>query len=91
MCDDNKNAVSHPELSAEKGWTELEIPDSYGKGQAFITGDRNSGRLRVRYFIKDRDNSFIARVWFGPSTEPNLSILPRKNGEKLGFQGSYKC
>ena len=69
MCDYNKNAISHPELSAEKGWTELEIPDSYGKGRAFITGDRNSDRLRVRYFIKDRDNSFIARVWFGPSTE----------------------
>ena len=32
MCDYNKNAISHPELSAEKGWTELEIPDSYGKG-----------------------------------------------------------
>jgi acyl-coenzyme A thioesterase PaaI-like protein len=69
MCDYNQNPINHPELSAEKGWTELEIPDSYGKGRAFITGDRNSDRLRVRYFITDSDNSFIARVWFGPSTE----------------------
>lgn len=69
MSDYNKNTINHPELTAEKGWTVLEIPDSYGKGQAFVTGDRNSDRLRVRYFIKDSDNSFIARVWFGPATE----------------------
>jgi len=69
MSDQDKNDITLPELSGEKGWTELIIPDSYSNGRAFITGDRNSDRLRVRYFIKDSDNSFVARVWFGPSTE----------------------
>ena len=69
MSDQDKNAIIVPELSGEKGWTELKIPDSYGNGRAFITGDRSSDRIKGRYFQKDSDNSFVARVWFGPSTE----------------------
>jgi len=69
MNDQDKNDISFPKLSGEKGWTELKIPDSYGNGRAFITGDISSDRLRVRYFKKDSDNSFVARVWFGHSTE----------------------
>lgn len=65
----NKNTFTIPELTGEKGWTDLIIPDTYGNGHAFITGDRNSDRIRVRYFQKENDNSFAARVWFGPSTE----------------------
>lgn len=69
MNDRDNNSIILPKLSAEKGWTELKIPDSYGIGKAFITGDRNSDRIRVRYFKKDSDNSFVARIWFGFSTE----------------------
>ena len=69
MSDQDKNDITLPELSGEKGWTELIIPDSYGSGRAFITGDRNCERIKVRYFQKDSDNSFVARVWFGPATE----------------------
>lgn len=69
MNNQDNNTIILPELSAEKGWTELKIPHTYGIGKAFITGDRNSDRIRVRYFKKDSDNSFVARVWFGPSTE----------------------
>jgi acyl-coenzyme A thioesterase PaaI-like protein len=69
MSNQDKNAITLQKLSGEKGWTELEIPDSYGKGRAFITGDRSSDRIKVRYFKKDSDNSLIARIWFGPSTE----------------------
>ena len=69
MSDQDKNAIIVPELSGEKGWTELKIPDSYGNGRAFITGDRSRDRIKGRYFQKDSDNSFVARVWFGPSTE----------------------
>ncbi|MDQ1296257.1 MAG: hypothetical protein QG611_235, partial [Bacteroidota bacterium] len=58
-----------PELSGEMGWSELKISDSYGSGRAFITGDISNDRIKVRYFKKDSDNSFVARVWFGPSTE----------------------
>ncbi|MDO9256901.1 MAG: PaaI family thioesterase [Bacteroidales bacterium] len=69
MSDQDKNDITLPELSGEKGWTELKIPDSYGNGRAFITGDRSDDRIKGRYFQKDSDNSFIARVWFGPATE----------------------
>jgi acyl-coenzyme A thioesterase PaaI-like protein len=69
MSDQDKNAFILPELSGEKGWTELKIPDSYGNGRAFITGDRSDDRIKGRYYQKDSDNSFVARVWFGPSTE----------------------
>jgi acyl-coenzyme A thioesterase PaaI-like protein len=58
-----------PELSGEMGWSELKISDSYGNGRAFITGDISNDRIKVRYFKKNSDNSFVARVWFGPSTE----------------------
>jgi len=69
MSDQDNNTITLPELSGEKGWTELKIPDSYGNGRAFITGDRSSDRIKGRYFQKKSDNSFVARVWFGPSTE----------------------
>jgi len=62
MNNQDKNTIIFPELSIEKGWTELKIPDTYGIGKAFITGDRNSDRIRVRYFKKDSDNSFVARI-----------------------------
>ena len=69
MSNEDKNVFTLPELSGEKGWTELKIPDSYGNGQAFITGDKSNDRIKVKYFVKDSDNSFMARIWFGPSTE----------------------
>ena len=69
MSDQSQTNDNLPELSAEKGWTEIQIPDSYGNGRAFITGDNSSDRIKVKYFIKDDDQSFIGRVWFGPSTE----------------------
>jgi acyl-coenzyme A thioesterase PaaI-like protein len=69
MNDQEKYIITPPELFGEKGWTELIIPDSYGNGRSFITGDRSSDRMRVKYFKKDSDNSVVARIWFGPSTE----------------------
>ncbi len=65
----NYEIINPYELSGEKGWTELKIPDTYGKGRAFITGDKTPDRLKVRYFQKQSDKSFVARVWFGPATE----------------------
>ena len=63
------DAIDPPELPGEEGWTELKIPDTYGKGRAFITGDKTADRIKVRYFQKQSDKSFVARVWFGPATE----------------------
>lgn len=69
MRDQNIHTITPPELKGEKGWTELKIPYSFGIGRSFIIGDRSSDRIRAKYFKKDSDNSFAARIWFGPSTE----------------------
>ncbi len=38
-------------------------------GGAFVSGDPQSDRLRVRYFHRSTDDMLIAMVWFGPGTE----------------------
>ncbi len=38
-------------------------------GGAFVSGDPQSDRLRVRYFPRQHDNVLVALVWFGPGTE----------------------
>lgn len=63
------NSINSPELSGEKGWTELKIPHTYGKGRSFVTGDKSKNRIKVRYFRNESDKSFVARAWFGPATE----------------------
>jgi len=96
MKDHNKNTINLLELSSEEGWTELKIPDTYGKGRAFITGDKTADRIKVRYFQRKSDKSFIARVWFGPATEgpagfvhggSMASILDEAMGASVWLQG----
>ena len=38
-------------------------------GGAFVSGDPQSDRLRVRYFHRKADGVLVALVWFGPGTE----------------------
>jgi acyl-coenzyme A thioesterase PaaI-like protein len=38
-------------------------------GGAFVSGDPQSDRLRVRYFHRASDDVLVALVWFGPGTE----------------------
>jgi acyl-coenzyme A thioesterase PaaI-like protein len=38
-------------------------------GGAFVSGDPQSDRLRVRYFHRSTDDALVALVWFGPGTE----------------------
>ncbi len=38
-------------------------------GGAFVSGNPQSDRLRVRYFHRAGDNALVALVWFGPGTE----------------------
>ncbi len=38
-------------------------------GGAFVSGDPQSDRLRVRYFHRAADGMLVALVWFGPGTE----------------------
>ena len=38
-------------------------------GGAFVSGDPQSDRLRVRYYHRASDDVLVALVWFGPGTE----------------------
>jgi len=64
-----KSEFSAPELTGEPGWAELVIPDNFGSGRQFITGDLREDRIRLKYFKREHDNALMARIWFGPAAE----------------------
>ena len=52
-----------------KDWVEAEpFPRGHTK-HSFISGDRTSLAIRVRYFKHRTDGTIHARAWFGPETE----------------------
>jgi len=60
---------SVPELTGEPDWVEIVIPDNFGSGRQFITGDIRQDRIRLKYFKRKHDNALMARIWFGPAAE----------------------
>ena len=58
-----------PELTGGPDWAELVIPDNFGSGRQFITGDTREDRIRLKYFKRKHDNALMARIWFGPAAE----------------------
>jgi len=50
----------------EAGWTEIN-PFADVEGPAsFVSGEADSRLLRVKYFLRERDNAIVGKVWFGP-------------------------
>lgn len=43
--------------------------DIQGLLPAFVSGDPEGDRLRVRYFLRDSDRALVGKVWFGPGCE----------------------
>jgi acyl-coenzyme A thioesterase PaaI-like protein len=64
-----ENEFSVPELVGEADWVELVIPDNFGSGRQFITGDIRADRIRLKYYKRQHDNALMARIWFGPAAE----------------------
>ena len=64
-----ESKFSAPELTGEPDWEELVIPDNFGLGRQFITGDIMTDRIRLKYFKREHDNALMARIWFGPAAE----------------------
>ncbi|MBC7386982.1 MAG: PaaI family thioesterase [Cryobacterium sp.] len=55
--------------AGEEAWTEVRpFPDT-GTKSSFVSGNPNSGAIRVRYFARKGLGDFIGRAWFGPETE----------------------
>ena len=57
------------ELTAEDGWTPIEMPFSSAGGASFVEGDPEGQRLRIRQFVRESDKRLFAKVWFGPQAE----------------------
>jgi acyl-coenzyme A thioesterase PaaI-like protein len=64
----NNNATKHT-LSAEPGWTALEAVEEYNREPSFVIGDHSNDRFDVRYFVRDNDQRFFGKVFFGKGTQ----------------------
>jgi acyl-coenzyme A thioesterase PaaI-like protein len=54
-----------PEQPPEDDWIPFKFPASYPDAQAFVAGDPNEDRIRVRYYCRPQDNCVVGTVWFG--------------------------
>ncbi len=60
---------SSPLLAPEPGWSELTLPSHLGFRPNFVTGQNDSDRLRVRYFLRRSDQHVVGKAWFGPGAQ----------------------
>ena len=56
-------------LQGNPEWKELDLPATYGDGRSFVMGDNSIDRLTVRYFVRESDNRFFAKIFFGSATQ----------------------
>lgn len=56
-------------LEGEPGWLPLNLPRKFDVGRSFVSGEPEGDRLRVRYFLRESDEAFCARIWCGPGAE----------------------
>lgn len=61
-----QNERTHaPEPEGQPGWTRIDIPMHVFVGESFVSGDPDSRRLRVAYFINEEEQRLYAKAWFG--------------------------
>ena len=58
-----------PTLAPELGWQAFDIPAELGFGPNFVSGEVDTDRLRVRYFIQGEARRLVGKAWFGPGTQ----------------------
>ena len=66
---ENKLHISAPEVVPAKGWTPIIKLPNFGEGHPFLMGDTTKNRLRVAYFIREKDKALCAKAWFGWAAE----------------------
>jgi len=59
---------SEPDLGTPEGWVALDTISSLPT-RSFVSGDPRGRRLRVRYFLRERDGAFMGKAWFGEECE----------------------
>lgn len=58
--------VEAPDLSGHPDWTPIVIPELLTRPDAFVSGDPEGDRLRVKYYHNLEENNLVAKIWFGP-------------------------
>jgi len=58
-----------PNLEPEEGWTLASLPKEFGFQPTFVSGDDDTDRLRVRYYLRDDDQRIVGKAWFGPGAQ----------------------
>jgi len=67
--------MAPPEVVPEPGWTPIDPFRLEGGAGSFVTGSGGpgqppeSGRLRVRYFLRAGDQRLVGKAWFGPGAQ----------------------
>lgn len=57
-----------PEVVAEPGWSEFELPFEIGSGRSMFVTTQHGPTIRMRFFRRDADSALVGRVWFGQAT-----------------------
>ena len=65
----SKSPLPRPTLKPEPGWQEFDIPAELGFGPSFVSGEADTDRLRVCYFVQSDDRRLVGKAWFGPGTQ----------------------
>ncbi len=56
-------------LRGEAGWLAFDHRAMVGTHRTFVCSEPYGDRLRVRYFLRQSDDAFLGRIWFGPGAE----------------------
>ncbi|OIP00169.1 MAG: hypothetical protein AUJ98_08710 [Bacteroidetes bacterium CG2_30_33_31] len=64
-----KTKIKREDIHDIKDSKELIFPKNYGEGTSFVVGDDDENRLIVKYFLRNIDKKFIAKVYFGAKTQ----------------------
>jgi len=64
-----RDEAVRPELRPEAGWSELSVPAELGFRPTFVTGQEDTDRLRVRYYLRGDDGRVVGKAWFGPGAQ----------------------
>lgn len=55
--------------SADEEWEEIQPFPAGTRKHSFVSGDRESNAIRVRFFRHNDEETFLVRAWFGPQSE----------------------
>jgi acyl-coenzyme A thioesterase PaaI-like protein len=76
----------------EPGWTYVPMPRSFGKGKSFVSGETDSDRVTIYYYLRESDGTLCAKfsVGYGAEGPPGYAhggCMAAILDEGMGFVG----